>query len=180
MQLDGEDELMRAHKLLGATAAVAALALGLTACGGSDNPESTTGGGGSGGGDVTLTFWHNSTTGPGKEYWDKVAADFTAANPGIKVEVQAIQNEDMDGKLQTALNSGDAPDVFMARGGGKLADIVEAGQVLDITSLIDESVKTGVGPAFDAFTVDGKVYGMPFDSGVTGMYYRKDYIEQAG
>ena len=66
MQLDGEDELMRAHKLLGATAAVAALALGLTACGGSDNPESTTGGGGSGGGDVTLTFWHISTSCLGK------------------------------------------------------------------------------------------------------------------
>ena len=180
MQLDGEDELMRAHKLLGATAAVAALALGLTACGGSDNPDSTTGGGGSGGGDVTLTFWHNSTTGPGKEYWDKVAADFTAANPGIKVEVQAIQNEDMDGKLQTALNSGDAPDIFMARGGGKLADIVEAGQVLDITGLIDESVKTGVGPAFDAFTVDGKVYGMPTAILPGGMYYSKDLFEKAG
>jgi lactose/L-arabinose transport system substrate-binding protein len=29
-------------------------------------------------------------------------------------------------------------------------------------------------------TVDGAVYGMPFDSGVTGLYYRKDYLEQAG
>lgn len=29
-------------------------------------------------------------------------------------------------------------------------------------------------------TLDGQVYGMPFDSGVTGLYYRKDYLEQAG
>jgi len=175
VQLDGEDELMRAHKLLSATAAVAALALGLTACSGSDDPDNN-----SSGGDVTLTFWHNSTTGPGKEYWDKVAADFTAANPGIKVAVQSIQNEDMDGKLQTALNSGDAPDVFMARGGGKLADIVEAGQVLDITDLIADDVKAGVGPTFDAFTVDGKVYGMPTAILPGGIYYSKDLFEQAG
>ena len=79
-------------------------------------------------GDKTLTFWHNSTTGEGKAYWEQTVADFEKANPGVKVTVQAIQNEDMDGKLQTALNSGDAPDVFMARGGGKLADVVEAGQ----------------------------------------------------
>ena len=41
----------------------------------------------------------------------------------------------MDGKLQTALNSGDAPDIFMARGGGKLADVVAAGQAMDITDV---------------------------------------------
>jgi len=29
-------------------------------------------------------------------------------------------------------------------------------------------------------TLDGKVYSMPFDTGVTGMYYRKDYLEAAG
>jgi lactose/L-arabinose transport system substrate-binding protein len=29
-------------------------------------------------------------------------------------------------------------------------------------------------------TLDGKVYGMPFDSGVTGLYYRKDYLQAAG
>lgn len=32
----------------------------------------------------------------------------------------------------------------------------------------------------EVMTVDGQVYGMPFDSGVTGLYYRKDYLEQAG
>ena len=43
----------------------------------------------------------------------------------MKINIQAIQNEDLDGKLQTALNSGDAPDVFLQRGGGKMAAMVE-------------------------------------------------------
>ena len=118
---------MKTRKLLAPTAVLMATAL-LAACsGGSDAGDGGDGGSGEGG-DVTLTFWHNSTTGPGKEYWDETAAQFEEANPGVTVEIQSIQNEDMDGKLQTALNSGDAPDIFMARGGGKLADIVEAGQ----------------------------------------------------
>jgi len=29
-------------------------------------------------------------------------------------------------------------------------------------------------------TLDGKVYGVPFDSGVSGLFYRTDYLEKAG
>src|SRR5690625_2052017 len=103
-----------------AMALSAALALTVSACGGDDGGGGSSGGsGGSGDGDVTLTFWHNSTTGEGREYWENTAAAFEEANEGVTIEIQAIQNEDMDGKLQTALNSGDAPDVFMARGGDR-------------------------------------------------------------
>ncbi|MFI2754931.1 extracellular solute-binding protein [Cellulomonas sp. P22] len=137
---------------------------------------------GSDDGSAHLTFWHNSTTGEGKAYWEATVADFEAANPGVTVEIQAIQNEDMDGKLQTALNSGDAPDIFLARGGGKLADVVEAGQAMDISDSIDEATKTALGGegAFSAFTVDGKIYGMPTSVLPGGIYYSKDLFAQAG
>lgn len=159
-------------------AAVTAAAL-LAACGGGDSTSGGSGGSSGDGGDVELTFWHNSTTGPGKEYWDETAAMFEEET-GVKVNIQAIQNEDMDGKLQTALNSGDAPDVFMARGGGKLADIVEAGQALDLTDLIDDDVRDAVGGTLNAFSVDGKVYGMPTSVLPGGIYYNKAMFEEAG
>lgn len=171
---------MKTRKLLAPTAVLMATAL-LAACsGGSDAGDGGDGGSGGEGGDVTLTFWHNSTTGPGKEYWDETAAQFEEANPGVTVEIQSIQNEDMDGKLQTALNSGDAPDIFMARGGGKLADIVEAGQALDLTDLIDPEVESAVSGTLNAFTIDGKVYGMPTSVLPGGIYYNKTMFEQAG
>ncbi|MBX9243766.1 extracellular solute-binding protein [Actinotalea ferrariae] len=170
---------MNTRKLMAPTALLMATAL-LAACSGGGE----TGGGGGGsegeGGDVTLTFWHNSTTGPGKEYWDETAAQFEEANPGVSVEIQSIQNEDMDGKLQTALNSGDAPDIFMARGGGKLADIVEAGQALDLTDLVSDEVESAVGGTISAFSIDGKVYGMPTSVLPGGIYYNKTMFEQAG
>jgi raffinose/stachyose/melibiose transport system substrate-binding protein len=169
---------MRLKKTL-AVSTAALVATGLAACGG---------GGGAGGGDggsdsgpVTMTFWHNSTTGEGKTFWDKTVKDFEAANPGVTIKVQSIQNEDMDGKLQTALNSGDAPDIFMSRGGGKLADVVAAGQAQDLTDSIDPAVKTAVGDAtFSAFSVDGKVYGMPTAVLPGGFFYSKDLFKKAG
>ncbi|MEE2814199.1 MAG: extracellular solute-binding protein, partial [Actinomycetota bacterium] len=102
-------------------------------------------------------------------------------NKDVTIKVTSIQNEDMDGKLQTAVNSGDMPDIFMARGGGKLADIVSADKVKDLTDLIDDDVKEAMGDApFGAFTVDGKIYGMPSAVLPGGMFYSKDLFEQAG
>src|ERR1035437_1957679 len=106
----------------------ASVALVLAGCSGATSAPATSSGPG------TMTFWHNSTTGDGKKYWDDTVAAFEKANPNVTINIQAVLNEDMDGKLQTALNSGDGPTIFMARGGGKLADVVAADQVMDIRS----------------------------------------------
>lgn len=162
----------------------------LAGCGGGDSTDGgTTGaatgdatGGATGGGEaVAMTFWHNSTTGEGRQYWEDTVADFEAANPGVTIEIQAIQNEDLDGKLQTALNSGDAPDIFMQRGGGKLADMVAAGQVMDIADMIDDATRTAVGEgAFGAYTIDGAIYAMPTSILPGGMFYTESLFEDAG
>ncbi|MBM7503945.1 extracellular solute-binding protein [Agromyces aurantiacus] len=154
--------------------AVAAVALGtVTGC--------STGDSGSEDGSVELTFWHNSTTGPGKAYWEETATAFEAEHPGVDITIQSVQNEDMDGKLQTALNSGDAPDIFMARGGGKLAAVVEAGQAQDLTDALSDDTKTALGEgSLAAFSVDGKIYGVPSSVLPGGIYYSKDLFEQAG
>ena len=162
---------MKAKKLLSAAAILAAGALALSGCSAA---------GGDSGGNVTMTFWHNSTTGDGKAYWVKMVKDFEAANPKVKINIQAIQNEDMDGKLQTALNSGDAPDIFMARGGGKLADIVAAGKVMDLTDKLTAGTKKSLGGTLDAFKIDGKNYGLPTSVLPEGIWYSKDLFAQAG
>ena len=131
--------------------------------------------------DVTLTFWHNATTGAGAAFWDDTAATFEADHPNVTIEIQAIQNEDLDGKLQTALNSGDAPDIFMQRGGGKMAAMVEAGQLMDITDLItDETKQVITDGSFKAETLDDSVYAMPVAVLPGGFFYSKDLFEQAG
>lgn len=167
---------MKKKNVLAACTALV-LATGLGACGGDSGSQSSS----DPNAPVTMTFWHNSTTGDGKAFWASTVADFEAANPNVKINVQAIQNEDMDGKLQTALNSGAPPDIFMARGGGKLADIVAADQVMDLSDSVDPATKAAVSEGvLNAFTVDGKLYGMPTAVLPGGMYYSKDLYKKAG
>jgi raffinose/stachyose/melibiose transport system substrate-binding protein len=167
-----------APRRLFAVAAVAALsAMSLAACGGDDD----SGGGSSDSGPVTMQFWHNATTGPGKAFWDKTVADFQTANPNVKITIQAIQNEDLDGKLQTALNSGSAPDIFFQRGGGKMAAMVEAEQVKDISDDLTAETKQAVGEAaLKTAQVEGKTYAVPVSILPGGMWYSKDLFSKAG
>jgi len=158
---------------MAAVAALTAATLGACSGGGDDN--------GSSGGNVTMQLWMNATTGPGKAFWDKTAADFHTANPSVTIKVQSVQNEDLDGKLQTALNSDSAPDIFLQRGGGKMAAMVEAGQLKDITDDITDETRQAVGDAaLKTGQVDGKAYAIPISILPGGLWYSKDLFQKAG
>lgn len=164
---------MKGTKLLTGAAVVMAGALALTGCsGGSDS---------SGDGKVNMTLWQNSTTGPGQEFWKNAVAAFEKANPKVTIKVQSIQNEDLDGKLQTALNSGDAPDIFLQRGGGKMAAMVNAGQLMDITDKVSSETKKNISEgSFKAETYQDKVWAMPIAVLPGGLFYSQDLFTAAG
>jgi raffinose/stachyose/melibiose transport system substrate-binding protein len=101
-----------------------AMMVATAACGDDDSSGSDT---------TTITWWHNSNNEPGKGYYEKVAKDFEADHPGVKVKISAMAHEDMVDKLDAAFQSGDLPDIYMERGGGEMGDHVEAGLVRDLS-----------------------------------------------
>ncbi|MER5479429.1 extracellular solute-binding protein [Streptomyces sp. NPDC002734] len=150
------------------------IALVATGCAGGD-----TDGGASSGDRITLTFWENAMPGPGDDYFKAAVKEYEALHPNVRIKLQAIQNEDFDGKLQTALNSDTAPDIFLQRGGGKMRAMVEAGQVQALELTDTDRANTGEA-AVAGNTIDGKVYAMPTDTQPEGIYYSKDLFEKAG
>lgn len=169
--------MTRMKRSAAALALGSAVALVATACAGQA--------GGGGNEDVadakTITWWHNSNTGEGKEYYDKLAADFEAET-GVKVEVSAMQHEDMTTKLQAAFQSGDdeqIPDVYMSRGGGEMLTDVEGGVVRDLTTDAAEEIEK-ISAFAGQYTVDEKVYALPYTMGIVGFWYNKDLFAEAG
>ncbi|GGM63962.1 extracellular solute-binding protein [Microbacterium saperdae] len=160
------------RSLVSAAALAAVGALALSGCTASTPDD---------GGDSAMTLWHNSTTGPGVQFWEDTVADFEKANPGVTIDIQSIQNEDLDGKLQTALNSGDAPDIFLQRGGGKMAAMVKAGQLKDLTDVISGPAADEIpDAAYSANSLDGKRYAMPVAVLPGGLFYSQDLFDAAG
>ncbi|TXK18491.1 extracellular solute-binding protein [Homoserinibacter sp. GY 40078] len=158
---------------VGALAAASALAIGgLTAC--------QSGGGESSGGDVTITWWHNSTSDPLKSLWADVASEFEADHPGVTVKVEGYQNEELQRTLiPNALRSGGGVDLFQAWGGGEIKDQVAAGYVKDISDAAADTIEA-VGPVVSGWQVDGKTYGLPFQYGIEGFWYNTDLFAEAG
>jgi raffinose/stachyose/melibiose transport system substrate-binding protein len=159
-------------------AAIAALglgvALGASACG----AGATGGGGSSSNGPVTLSFWTNATPGPGLVYYQNAVRTYHRLHPDVTIKIQDVQNENLDGKLQTALNSNSAPDIFFQRGGGKMLAMVQAGEVqaLNLTAADKANVSAA---AFASESLNGKVYAIPEDTQPEGIYYSKDLFAQA-
>ena len=152
--------------------ASSAVLLTATACGGGGSSAS-------GGDENTITWWHNSNNEPGKGFYEQVAKDFEAENPGVDVEVVAMAHEDMVDKLAAAFQSGDVPDVYMERGGGELADHVEAGLVRDLTGDAAEEIEK-IGGNASGWQIEDKTYALPFSVGVVGFWYNTDLFAQAG
>lgn len=148
-----------------AAATAAVLALGAAACG--DSGES----------DADVTFWHIQNEDPMKSTWAAMADEW-AEESGLTVETSAIEVEDFKTRLATQTQAGDLPDLYNTWGGGVLAEQVEAGLVRDISGLECLDLVNPV--ALEAYTIDGKLYAIPFDQGVVGFWYNKDLFAQAG
>jgi raffinose/stachyose/melibiose transport system substrate-binding protein len=159
----------------GIVAAAAAIALVASACGSAGDNNA-----GAGGDGTTITWWHNGTGEPLNGFWRTVADEFEEKNPGVTVNVQAFQNEELRNTvLPNAFAGGNAPDLFQSWGGGELVDWVEQGIVKDISDVIPDTVEA-IGGTAAGWQVDGKTYGLPYTFGPAGFWVNKDLWTQAG
>jgi raffinose/stachyose/melibiose transport system substrate-binding protein len=114
-------------------------------------------------------------------YWNDIARRYEAKQPGVKVEVQYLENEAYKKKLTTLLQSSDKPNIIYSWGGGVLREQVKAGVIEDLTPVINAAWKDRFVPAaVQAYTVNGKIYGVPMHTSQVGFFYNKDLFAKAG
>jgi raffinose/stachyose/melibiose transport system substrate-binding protein len=129
--------------------------------------------------DVTITWWHNANTDPGRGFWQQVADEYERAHPGVTVDVVPYQNEQFLTKIPVALQSDDPPDLFQQWGGGQMAEQVKAGKVKDLTAAVKPWIKN-IGGSAAGWQYNGKQYGVPYTLGIVGFWYNKALFRQAG
>ncbi|MGW4271810.1 extracellular solute-binding protein [Streptomyces seoulensis] len=156
-----------------ALATATALAATATACGSS-------GPGGSGGaGKVSVWSLQDTALNPMQK---KSVTAYNASAKDAEAAIEFFVNDPYKQKLQTALGSPNAPDVFLNWGGGNLSTYVKSGNVADLSADLDTTFKAKFLPSVMAGgTVDGKTYGVPME-GVqpVALFYNKDVFAKAG
>ncbi|MDR6124037.1 raffinose/stachyose/melibiose transport system substrate-binding protein [Bacillus sp. SLBN-46] len=105
----------------------------------------------------------------------EMATEYQKTHPNIEFQFLGGQ-DDYNTALKSAFASGNAPDVFTNNG--------DADAVLWKDRMVDLSnepwVKDMVEIAKPPITVDGKIYGMPYNIEGFGYIYNKDLFEKAG
>jgi lactose/L-arabinose transport system substrate-binding protein len=177
--------IMKANKIIAIIMAALLAAITFASCsGGGDTSSAGASGGssaGSSGGAQKITIWA----------WDETfnikAAEvakemYQKDNPGAEIEIVTMAQDDIVQKLHTSLSSGQTsglPSIVLIedyKAQNFLSAYPDAFE--DLTDIVDESAFMDY--KFAVNKIDDKIYGVPFDSGVAGLFYRTDYVEQAG
>ena len=167
-----------------ALAAVTALSLTLTACGGESEPAATNGGDGeavdtsAASGQIDYWLWDNNQ----KPAYEQCAADFQEET-GVSVTITQYAWDDYWSGITNGFVAGTAPDVFTNHL-SRYPEFVTQGQLmaLDATLEADGVDVDGYQEGLADLWVgqDGLRYGLPKDFDTVAIFYNKALIEEAG
>lgn len=163
---------MKMKKILG-VAAIALTAITLASCGSKSQDKTAVKS------DKTVTVWAWDETFNIKAVKEAVKL---YDNDDVKIDVVTMAQDDIVQKLNTSLASGSTsglPNIVLiedVRIPGYLSSYPDA--FSDLSSIVKEGDFSKY--KFGGNKVNNKIYGVPFDSGVAGIYYRRDYLKEAG
>ena len=113
----------------------------------------------------------------------KAIEEYEAANPGVKIEMEAFENESYKTKLKAAMMGGDTsdlPDIFYCWSGGFLGEFVNAGRA----QCLDENFKAYADKIPESMlsttTYEGKHYGVPTTFNIVALYANMDLLAEVG
>ncbi|MFV0361607.1 MAG: ABC transporter substrate-binding protein [Suipraeoptans sp.] len=164
------------RKVLSILLMVAMAASLLIGCGDKKSDDSTTEEDGGGQKTITVWGWDKNMNGYAMEQAQKIYGD------DVKVNFVEMAKADALTKLHTVLGSGvkkDLPDIVL------ISDLNAQGYLMSYPDAFREmsdkiSYDDFASYKKDAVSYDGKSYGVPFDTGVAGLFYRTDYMEEIG
>ena len=188
---------------MAAAAGLVVSAMALSACsGGTGSSESAAGGASSqaaggeeaGGAEeasddaLHLTFYYPvNVGGSAAALIEQICADFNAENPDIVVEPVYTGNyDDTVTKIQTAIQGGTPPDVFVSLATQRFT-MASTGMAMPLDDLIAADGEEGqayIDDFLDGFMldsyVDGQIYSIPFQRSTMVLFYNKDAFEEVG
>lgn len=162
-------------RLLSAAAATALAATTLTAC-------ATTGGESAKGEAVTLQMVESLSNPDRTKVLKTLLAEFSKANPDIKVQLVTPPTEQADNKIQQMLQAGSGVDVLEVRD-------LTVGPFGNNGWLYDMTAETEKWAGWDqltenaqkyAKTTEGKTYFIPYGFYGLSLFYRSDLVKEAG
>lgn len=163
---------MKFKKLLAASMAIV-MTLSLASCGKKDEKPAQTNE------PTKITVWSWSTAAKSL----KVAADnYKKNHPNVEIEVVEMGTNDVYDKLTVGFASNEGlPDVVSVEDDHFKSFANKFPEAFaDVTDAISSEKSNFLTSKLDNLTINGKIYGFPWDAAPSAMFYRVDIFEKAG
>ena len=131
---------------------------------------------------VTLDYLNFSGAGEPLKYLEEMKKVFEQQNPDIKINIEVVGFGEYFTLLQTRIAGGTAPDSYELNY-ENFVTYAKKGVLLDLEPLfVKNKFDTSVldNNALNAFSVEGKQYGLPAMFSDVVLFYNKDLFDKAG
>ena len=175
------------------------LAIGLAACGKSDNSASNSGdnGGSSAAAKssssaakpnsnekITITFQniYPDPTDPKYKMIRKLVSEYEAAHDNVKIELDSLNTDQQKLKLKTQAASREVPDITIVNPAAQMQPFVDADLFAPLNEMVEQNGLKGTFQEgiLDYYTFDGNLYALPDGNNIGIVYYNKSLFNQAG
>lgn len=127
---------------------------------------------------ITLEYW-DFRTDDERDFMETFHHRFVENEREIIVEYTQFPLSDYITKLTTAFSAGTGPDFFQVSP-GEFLRFVNSGIAMDLTPYFtDEMLEDFTDTSIDAVTVNDKIYGVPYETDLLGLYYNEDMLSEA-
>ncbi|TCT20505.1 carbohydrate ABC transporter substrate-binding protein (CUT1 family) [Melghiribacillus thermohalophilus] len=132
----------------------------------------------------TIQFMHLWPEGNSTAHYnivEDIIDGFEKENPGVKVDVEVLSNEQYKEKIKVLSSSDKLPDVGMTWAAGYLKPYVEGNQFAPLNDVLDGGLEDlFVSGTVEAYSIDGQAYGLPLELNIAPVFYNKAMFDEYG
>ena len=129
----------------------------------------------------SISFLHKYSDPRYAPYFEAVVAAYMAEHPKVQVEIQAESDQGVKDKLRVLAASNTLPDVYFSWAGDFTKKFVRGNLAKDLTGdVTGEWTERFTPAALEAYTYDGKLYGVPITLDAKYMVYNTKLFADNG
>src|SRR5699024_1713881 len=130
---------------------------------------------------IEINFFHRWPNDPKNAMFKELIARYEEENPNVKINMDCILNDQYKEKIRMIVSTDEVPDIFSSWSGSFAQEMIDSGNVMDLTSVFEEDPEWGDSIAEVSkgpFTFDGKIMAIPWSQDGKAFFYNKRIFEE--
>ncbi|TVY06992.1 extracellular solute-binding protein [Paenibacillus cremeus] len=130
---------------------------------------------------LILQTLQSDKSSPAYQIEQKLVNEYMQGHPNLKIEFDRLNTEQQKSKLKTQAAFGDMADITMVNPGAQMKPYVDSGVLAPLDDVVEGKLsETFLGDVLKYYSFDNKLYALPYNLNIAGIFYNKELFAQTG